>query len=253
MKLAYTLSIHLLLLFTIGGSADSSCKKDACYNVVQGTKGPNLASRRADCSSILRTVVDDSSTRTVFSYVSSITSTTTVSISTSVATVTSTSRLPDRQFRRRVSEIDSISHKGASMLLLPRDKIIIKGNKPAYAGACKSNEAYAIACLCAGNKAGQQVTITQTITQLATKTLTSISTSISVTSTTTTSIAPRPTSCAQVAGASCSDDCGDCYIAIDSNSFICTQYAMCQGCGDGVGCPTDFSCALKREDSCTDS
>lgn len=115
--------------------AANACLRDSCYNAVIGRgNGPNLASRRADCISILRTVVDDNAvtvTRTTFSIGASATITTTMIVSTDTQTST-TSQLPGK----RSNDVEGF------MELEVRDQIIIKGQKPSYARACKENSDY---------------------------------------------------------------------------------------------------------------
>lgn len=119
-------------------SVEAACKKDACYNDVAVARAgsPHLARRLADCSSILRTVVEDDLTRTTTSYTTAFTATT---LDSTVTTETTTSKIDyfsAANRRRQSPELSELSPLEA------RDKIIIKGAKPAYAANCKSSQDY---------------------------------------------------------------------------------------------------------------
>lgn len=167
MRCRVTLCTALALLADFSYAANA-CKKDACYNAiaVQGRSNPNLARRKADCSSILRTVVNTDITKTVTAYSTAPTVTTTTTVRTTVevtsttTTTTSTSFEPS-DFKKRAVET-------AIAELDARDKIVIQGQKPAYASACASNSDYAVACLCYGIQAPVQSTLTRTVTATVT-------------------------------------------------------------------------------------
>lgn len=58
-------SLILLLAFTVAQAA-TACKRDACYSAVaaNGPSKPNVASRKADCAAIFKTVLDNVFTST---------------------------------------------------------------------------------------------------------------------------------------------------------------------------------------------
>lgn len=115
-------------------NAANACKKDTCYSAVavQGRSNPNLAQRRADCTSILRTVVDTDITTTVTTYTTAPTVSTTKTI---VNTTIKTSTITSFSNNKRAIPTSDAELDG-------RDKIVISGEKPAYATACGSNSDY---------------------------------------------------------------------------------------------------------------
>lgn len=122
-------------LICTSSHAANTCKKDACYNAVavQNANSPNLASRKSACSSILKTVVDSDVTATsvVFSTAPPVTSTITLT-STSIKVVTTrTTFVPGKR------SVVEVGVKPAALEV--RDKVVIKGSKPAFATACKTN------------------------------------------------------------------------------------------------------------------
>lgn len=99
----------------------------------------------------------------------------------------------------------------------------------------------AIACLCAGVKAGKQRTITQTLTIPATKTA-EIGTTRTNTLiiTTSTILAPRSTSCTDFPGAAVCppNGCGLCVVALTENRTYCADSGTCS-----VNCSSNSDCA----------
>lgn len=130
-----------LQLLTFSEAA-TACKKDACYNNVSnnGANRPNLASRRKDCSSILRTVVDDNVTATVTATTTVPKTTTETSTSTTVVATRTLYSQPPIAGRQSVQDLIDAANRES--LLEERDKIVIKGKKPAYATACANNQDY---------------------------------------------------------------------------------------------------------------
>lgn len=236
--------IALLCLLKLGEAA-AGCTRDSCFNAVatSNNKNPAQASRRADCSSFLKTVIDDDKTVTVTSYttttrltqtISAIDTTVTeytlstvseVSFSTVVETstpdpvtvtddpITITTITEVKRDVVRTIEIDSPritalpSLEDRDSVLEARDKIIVSGNKPSYATACKNAQAYATACLCWGVKPATQriapktstrritieATTTATVFQPETTVITDYTTEISISVVTSTTIRPAPT------------------------------------------------------------
>lgn len=132
-------------LFLLGGllaGIRAACTKDACYKHVAVSRagGPNLSRRLADCSSILKSVIDDGVTRTTTitstAPPTTTTSSETLSITTTTTTTTSYLRGVPTARRRSVAEEELVA------VLEVRDKIVIKGNKPAYATSCAENQDY---------------------------------------------------------------------------------------------------------------
>lgn len=264
--------IVLNALGVISSVNAAACKKDTCYNNVANNapSRPNLNSRKADCASILRTVQDTDYTVTVVSTITGVPATSTKAVTgTTTVVSTTTEYVPGNQGRRLARE------DGEDVSLLEeRDKIVIKGQKPAYATSCKSNQDYgkisgqnesqqrvltisaAVACLCLGVKGAVQKTITQLTTILSTK----ISTTTSTTSTETTKISTstlyQPTSCSSDEDAGCVCGC-DCAIHVASNSAVCTNDYGCppSACETDADCigyygSSDWACAWDYLGSC---
>lgn len=59
MKTSILLTLALSAITVVDGAG--SCKRDACFSqvAVQGSNNPKYATRRADCSSVLKTVYAD--------------------------------------------------------------------------------------------------------------------------------------------------------------------------------------------------
>lgn len=167
MKLFFGAAVALSSLGVV--VAATTCKKDACYNIVALNQAgnPNLAQRKADCSSIFQPVKNDNkaaSTRTVYSAGSTITTTQTILDFTATTSVTATSLVNGKR---------SLVEEDGMFALAARDTIVLRGKKPSYAGACAKDTDYAIACLCYGVKQPVMPVVTQTIltTQLVTSTI----------------------------------------------------------------------------------
>lgn len=196
----YIVTVSTLLSLCGISSGANSCKKDACYNnvAVKANDSPNLARRKADCSSILQSVVVDATTTVIrlFTAPSSVIVTVSVTDSTEIQTTTQTQVVTTTttELAKRMIREPETQNLHADNIIEVRDKIVIKGTKPAYARSCNSNQDYAVACLCFGVKGNQQSTATQTITTISTvsKTVTSTlfftSSSSTTTTTTTTSV-----------------------------------------------------------------
>lgn len=170
------LSVLILALCSFEFSqAANACTKDSCYNAVavQQNGGPNLNSRKADCSAILRTVIDDD--RTVI-----LTRSTTVYSETlTISTQSDTKSIGKRQYNvvgasaPRITPPPDLFESSAE--LMPRDKIVVSGSRPSYASACKNVQSYAVACLCYGIKAsnayvGKTSVTTRTVSAISTTT-----------------------------------------------------------------------------------
>lgn len=154
-----------------GTYAASSCQKDTCYNALvnQQRGAPALSSRKADCSSALMRVIDDKNTKVIL-YSTTVNRGTTITFTT-----TQTATTLQRRYAARPVITDSPEYSDWS--LLPRDQIVVTGNRPYYmSAACKDIQAYATACLCFGIKAATEYTLktrqsTQTKTVVATATV----------------------------------------------------------------------------------
>lgn len=141
----FTVSTAIFSFFGIATAANA-CVRDKCFNAIASVATPAQASRRADCSAVLRTVVDDDTTITV-------TRTTAGPGPTSYV-------LPPQGGRRDLQgpdvaapQITPFPEADEGGILVARDKIVVSGIKPAYATACSNLVAYGSACLCYGVKA----------------------------------------------------------------------------------------------------
>lgn len=217
-------------------TAAQACKKDTCYNIIatQGRNNPTLASRRADCSSILRSLLDD---RTVTTTQFQTTSTTT----TTVITSTSTAITTNIAYGKRDNALEKEEQLAE---LAIRDKIVIKGQRPAYATtACTSNTDYAIACLCFGIKPLTQSTLTKTIMTVATFTTISTSTETKTTTTGTTTVKAVPTSCTDDEKTFCENDGCTCYVSKKRQGPTCVDNFKCSTCNTDECCVDQNSSA----------
>lgn len=196
--------------------------------------------------------------------------TTTVS-TTATITSTSTTLKQYDDSRKRFAQAEDSASTPDDMLLEVRDKIIIKGNKPAYAFACRTNQDYgkssfknlhshgadclaAIACLCAGIKAEVQKTITQLVTVGSTLTETSTSTSTDVKSTTTTTTLVLPTGCTTSQNSQCGIGGCDCGISTTGRLRICYfGSTRCNACSTDADCvDTEYPfCVWGKAGYCT--
>lgn len=178
----FLISLNVLGL-TYGAVSD--CQKannnnNACYKAVASSK-PALATRKADCSAILRTHIDDSKT---------ITSKIRKTVTTSTFWVAPTPENGQNLIPRRAVEPSNVappqitttpdlvtgSDKIDAAILAPRDQYVVRGSVPTYARACKNIQEYATACLCYGFRAATTILAPQTRT-------TTITTSVVATST----------------------------------------------------------------------
>lgn len=234
--------LSILLPFMGGCNAAGACKRDACYQVIAagGAGTPNLASRKADCSSLLRKVVDTDATTTTTSTMTGATPTTIIKTVNLTSVEVSTSTQAD-QLQKKSDGDNSLELDGFA-LLEARDQIVIQGNKPAYATACKQNQDFATACLCYGTKAKVQQTKYQiaSVTSIVTKTETSTTTSITTTTSQTTVPCEKDI-------LTDSSNCGRCGRACVNNKYCkggeCVhdecRVATKNACDWGDECPSD--------------
>lgn len=101
--------------------AATPCKKDACYNAVANNAAdrPNLASRQADCSAVLKKVIDDDATST------STTLTTSTIVSTFITdrTITATDTITTTLQNKRELPQETLLALLKNRLLEERDKV----------------------------------------------------------------------------------------------------------------------------------
>lgn len=175
------------------GYTATPCKRDACYSAVaiQGPKSPNLVTRRADCSSVLKLFVDTDVTTTITSFTvaqTPVTLTIFVTKTTITETITSTASIV---VKRHSQETSSNAYDTPNLEV--RDTFVIQGKRPSYAQACQNIQHYALACLCFGVKAAVQKTIVHTRRVTATLTQTTTLTASKTATETTTLVVPRTT------------------------------------------------------------
>lgn len=157
-------------------NAALTCRRDGCYSVVafESKTNPTAAVRRADCSSVLKTYIEDTKT---------VTRTTSKTVSTRYVIATAN---PVPVLARQLSIEPELSprfpttpNSDTPSTLAPRDQVVIGGKKPSYATQCKDLQDYAQACLCYGVKASTYRAPTKTAAAIVT---------ISATATTTISL-----------------------------------------------------------------
>lgn len=234
MKICSTVFVALYGMgFAQAGS--TPCIRDNCYNAVAATTGnPNVASRKAHCSSVLRTIVDE---KTV---------TVTVAATTSQPVI----------IAKRQAEMTGLPHPNIQLrdreysLLIARDQYIVSGNKPAYASACKNVQDYAVACVCYGVKAAVYRTVTKTVTVKARPTGTACGSNNFCSSTQRCQAGTCVTDECSNPDNMCSfsNSCSDCKCYTTSFGNRCNQLGSCaQGpfCYKQSDCPDGLVCLLQ--------
>lgn len=187
--------VFAILYYGVLSLAASGCQKDKCYSAVaiQANSNPNVATRSADCRSILRNVIDDDTTSTITSYSTMTPASITVTETVTSTLTSSTTTTAGGSIRRRLTDYLVLGESSPEVArreyspLDVRDRYIIKGAKPSYASACKDLQAYAVACLCFGVKPAAMYTVAKTTkTRTVQVTATTATTTLTMTTSTTT-------------------------------------------------------------------
>lgn len=131
----------MLHLFTIACilqvclGATTPCKRDACFNAVAANSAnkPNLASRKADCSSIIKSIIDDDFTSIVNIPRTIVTTTVVVTISDSTTTISTSTTVQSvaNNGRKRAAEVTAVAELDGA-LLEERDKVRVCASHMLY-------------------------------------------------------------------------------------------------------------------------
>lgn len=164
------LAFFVHLFYAIGiTQAATPCRRDACYNAVATTRrgGPNQASRIRECSIIVGTVIENDRTITRTSTITPSPTTTTITDATitQVITISPFPVVPIVARHPQITPAPVLPEKWEIdfNILMERDKYIIQSRVPSYASACKGPYEYAIACLCFGVQARQNIRPARTV------------------------------------------------------------------------------------------